>query len=658
MADESRDSVGYWKEQIDSAYKRQKHYIRQGEDIVNRFLDKRTEGDNLPSPAQKDEFRLNLFHTHVSTMMSMMYGRIPRTDVSRRFADANDDLARVASELFQRLLNTSVEEPGADFPSVLRACLQDRLLPGHAVARVRYEMREEDGVFVEENAPVEYVHWKDVCWGYARTWATVPWLGFRLHLEKDEFKARFPDVPVDDMKWQKRKFYEESQQTDSDDFRNPVEETEIYEIWDKKDRKVRWWADSRDKFLEVKKDPLGLRGFYPAPQPMIANCTTTQYMPRADFIIAQDLYNEIDTLQKRISIITRAIKVVGVYDQSADGIGRMLKEGFENDLIPVDNWAAFREKGGIAGVVDWYPVAEIVQVLTTLQEVREQTIDLLYQVTGLSDILRGAQPAPRESAASSMQRARFASVRVQHLEEEFARFASDLMTLRAEVIARHWEGETILVQSNATAMMEEKQLIFQAIELIKQRPTIWPWRINIKPESIAMIDYAQLRQERQEYLSAVAGYVQAMTPLLEVAPEAAPFLMEMFKWGLAGFKGSQELEGVVDRAIKLATEKLSQPGGGNKEAEGKIAEIQAKHKAEMEQEQVKHQNKMDEMMLDVQTSLEEISAESDADALREKVQAMYGILEARVKAELDERKEEKRAQTLRAASKNREARAA
>ena len=132
----------------------------------------------------------------------------------------------------------------------------------------------------------------------------------------------------------------------------------------------------------------------------------------------------------RIVLLEKAIKVVGVYDKAADGLQRMLNEAFNNDLIPVDNWAMFAEKGGIKGQVDWLPLEMVVAALTALRDYRTELINLLYQATGMSDIMRGATTQGETATAQSIK-AKFASVRVQTQQDDFARFATDLQRLRS-----------------------------------------------------------------------------------------------------------------------------------------------------------------------------------------------------------------------------------
>ena len=88
----------------------------------------------------------------------------------------------------------------------------------------------------------------------------------------------------------------------------------------------------------------------------------------------------------------------------------MLTEGVDNQLIPVDTWAAFAEKGGIKGVVDFLPLDVIIVVVEKLFNIRQQLIQDIYQITGLSDIIRGASN-PRETLGAQKIKAQFASPR-------------------------------------------------------------------------------------------------------------------------------------------------------------------------------------------------------------------------------------------------------
>ena len=644
----------YWRDELTASEKRLRKWTKQGREIVNRFVAK--------TGVEERTTFLNLFNANVTTVQSMMFGRVPQVDVARRWADAEDDAARVASEMLRRILNTDVSDSQDHYTTALKGCLQDRLLPGLGTARVRYDYLEKTvpvpavidpmtGVELapaterteleDEWVPIDYVFWEDFCWGYARSWKDIPWMAFRSYLSKEEVTKRFDAKTANKLTYEERR--DQSDNYAKEEHNDPTDKAAIWEIWCVNSQKVYWVSKGYDGIMDEEDDPLGLEGFFPAPMPMMANLTTTNTIPVADFVIAQDLYNEIDNLQTRITILTRAIKAVGVYDKSQEGVKRVMEEGLDNDLIPVDNWAAFAEKGGLKGVIDWVPIQEISETLLRLRDMRDDTIALLYQITGLSDILRGASTEGRISATEQSLKAKFASVRIQALQDEFARFATDLQKLKSEVIALHYDIRSIVVQSNIM-VTPDAQYVEQAIALIKQ-PEMAQWKIEVRPESVAMVDYAQLKVERTEYLTALATFLQSSAPLVEMGgPAVAPVLLELLKWGLAGFKGAQQIEGVVDRAIDGIKKQMEQPQqeepspeqlkmqAEQQKHQNKMQELQAKSAAEMEKFMATLKADMQKMMVDSANNLRETLAQSQAKMAEEAVQAHFNILETAAKS--------------------------
>jgi hypothetical protein len=654
----------FWEKELAAFQKRSAIFRKQGNGTVNRFRNIQGAVDDqfLTDNPVGTLTSLNLFWSDITTLQSMLYGQEPTIDVSREHQDPDDDIARVAAVLYQRILQADVTASGEDFPTALKAALQDRLLPGLGICRVSYQLQTSkttiSGVETEqvdyENASADYVHWQDFAWGWCRTWSEMPWQGFRSYLTKDEAKGRFGEQKAEKLEYVNQLPSGDNDQgvaTDSD-LRNNVQKAEIWEFWNKADKTVYWFSKGVDLILDMKKDPLQISGFWPIPRPMTANMTTSLYMPKPDFCLAQDLYNEIDILQIRISNITRAIKVVGVYDASEEqSVGRMLTEGLENQMIPVQNWAMFGEKGGLQGAIQWFPVQEIAQTLEELVTLRDQTIGLLREVTGMSDILRGGNTDQYTSDGTNQLKAKFGSIRVQCLQDEFARFASDLSAMKAEVISKHYRPDSIIKQSSAMYLpAPDKPKVMEAIALMKS-PDV-KWRIEIRPESIAMIDYAQLKSERTEYLTAMATFIQSANSMVTaVPPEAQPkvlaLMFQFMQFGMVGFKGSNYMEGILDQAIEEA-KKMPPPkqeDDGKAQAEMQkmqmqmqmeMQKIQAKSQADLQVIAAKQQAEMQKLQMDGQNDLRAIQAKAQADnqKILTDLQADLKIIATKLSADL------------------------
>lgn len=577
-----------------------KKFLSSGETVIKRFRDE-DEGTQINKPVTQ---RLNLFHANVTTVRAMLFGRIPKIEVDRRFADANDDVARVACRMLERILNYDVEEEGEAYSEVMRSVLDDRLLPGMGNARQIYRFKEVNQEIGDQWTETKYTNWKDFLWSPCRTWDECRWVAFRSYLSKDEVIAtygdKYKDVPLNS----KGFFPDEKNDLGS--------KAEVWTIWCKESKSVYDYVEGYDEILKATPDPWEYPDFFPCPKPFASNLTTEEFLPRADYCIAQDLYTQIDELQSRIATLTKAVRLVGVYDKNAGSIQRMLKEGADNELIPVESWSAFSEKSGLKGCVDWLPLKEVVETLDKLREVRDEQIRLLYQVTGMSDIIRGAESERRTSATEQSIKAKFASIRVQAMQDEFARFATDLQKIKVWLIGKFYTPQNIVKYSNLQFEEADKQYIVPAVELIKSNKITW--RVTIRPETLAMTDYAQLKQDRTEFINALAVFLQSAAPIVEFEPGAAPALLSMLKWGMAGFKGSNEIEGTLDQAISQMQNKPPQDKPDPK-AEAAKAQLQMKqeeHQMKMQQGQQEFQLKMQEMQQKFALEMRQMQAETQA----------------------------------------------
>src|SRR5262249_45065237 len=153
------------------------------------------------------------------------------------------------------------------------------------------------------------------------------------------------------------------------------EEATVWEIWDREEKCVVWMAAGRpDLILDGVDDPLMLPGFFPQPDPLSATMTTDRRQPVSDYCVCYDQYMALDETTRRIALLTRALKVAGVYagDEKAV-IAQLLDGAMENKLIPVKNWAQFmNDKGGLEKLIAWLPIETISKVLVQLYDVRER----------------------------------------------------------------------------------------------------------------------------------------------------------------------------------------------------------------------------------------------------------------------------------------------
>jgi hypothetical protein len=408
----------------------------------------------------------------------------------------------------------------------------------------------------------------------------------------------------------------------------------IYEIWDREKKEVVWLSRGHSELLEVLPDPLGLENFEPCPMPMLANLTTSNCIPKPDYMMIQDQYVELDEVNNRISLLIIACKVVGVYDRSAEGVQRMLTEGYDNTLIPVDNWAMFAEKGGVKGQIDWLPLDTVIQALAQLQAHREAIKAQIYELTGISDIVRGSSKAS-ETLGAQQLKSKFASVRIQRLQDEVVRFAEEILRIKAEILLKHFDPNILLQMANVQNMaVEDQQLVPQAVALLKAPEEVLCWRVEIASDAMAIIDYNQQKTERTEFLTAVATFLQSASTVGQGSPQLIPLMLQLLKFGVAGFRVSREIEGIFDRYMKEFEEQIEaqknappQPdpeqqkmqmemqmkqADAQLKAQGQQADLamkQQEQQADLQMQAQEHQMKLAQMAQEFQLKLDQMQQE-------------------------------------------------
>lgn len=572
-----------WQTEIQASQQELLKFHQDANRITQRYLDKR-------DAYAKDESKVNLFWSTMQVLLSMLYARPPKADVARSFQDYDDDVARVAGTMLQRMLNRAFDDSTSAWDSAVRQGIEDWLVVGEGQIWLRYEVETEDyevpAVFDElgqelspaeqatritdEDAPVDYIYWEDFFWSPARTWNEVRWVARRVFMTKDQLTERFgPEianvVPLGN-------FSKKDQVNDQSPKHDPWNKAEVFEIWCKEKRKVYWYAKSCDVILDVKDDPLHLDGFFPCPKPLSANVTSSNFMPRADYIFAQDQFNELDEINTRITWLTRAAKVVGVYDKAAEGIQRVFNQGSENQLIPVDNWAMFAEKGGIKGQVDWIPIDQVVNAIDHLRNYRQDKVMQIYEVLGISDIMRGSSKAS-ETAAAQQIKAQFGSTRIQLKQFYIADWITQALRIKAEIICKHFQPETIMRKSNIMRT-PDAQLAMQGVQLLKDEE-MSEYRINIEADSMAALDWAAERDAAVQFMQGLGAFISQVAPMAQQVPAAAPVLMSLLQWSVSKFRVSTEIESVLDQAISSLKQQGIQPPQPNPLQEATVAEKQA-----------------------------------------------------------------------------------
>ena len=615
-----------------------KDWESRSDKIVKRYRDD-SRSRNNPNA------KFNILWSNVQTITPAIFARLPRPDVSRRFRD-NDPVGRVASMMLERALEYEIEHY-ADYNSAMKSSVLDRLLGGRGTSWVRYEphivgteggesegapddgyqitedtdeAETEGGIYREDQerieyecAPVDYVAWRDFGHTIARTWEEVTAVWRKVYLGRPALVERFGEelggkVPLDTKP--------ETTKTFNEKMGEGASEACIYEIWDKTTGEVIWLSKSMGKILDTKPDPLKLENFWPCPKPLYATITTDSLIPVPDFALYQDQARQLDTLADRIDGFIQALKVRGVYDASEPSLQRLFTEGDNNALLPIKNYGAFSEKGGMAGAINLVDIGPIASALQSSYTAMDQVKSQIYEIMGIADIQRG-QTDPNETLGAQIIKSNNASGRLKTMQHDVVNFATSLLSIKAQIICNHFTDDTIIKISGAMQLSDaDKMLIPQALELLKNEPAK-NFRIEVTSDSMIYQDEQAEKQNRMEFLQSVGAFMQQVIPAAQSIPELTPMLMEMVKFAVTAYKVGKGLEGIIDETADKFREQAKQTEGQPKPPSPEQQKLQmemqlAQAKMQAAAQQAQQSSQFEQQKIQMQMELEKAKQEYQA----------------------------------------------
>jgi hypothetical protein len=474
------DIAARWILELQSARKGPyQRWLAKARKATKRYRDEDMQDDGVMQGSTRRNAQFNVLWSNIQTIAPGTYSKPPVPVVERRYLD-RDVVGRAASTILQRTLANQIE--ASEFHEVMKQCRTDYFLVALASAWVRYEAtydkpspQHQDEKALEKGAAgdelayeppqkpksqkicVDYCHWGDELFSPVRYWQELEWRAKRAYYKRSQLVKKFgkeigSEVPLKTSRGKK-------QNDIAGSMKEVIGKAEVWQIWDFEERQIVYICEdyAAAPLKVVKQDALGLECFTPSARPARGTTTNDTLYPVPDYTIWGDQAGELDNLTARIAALTRAIKACGVYDGSVPELERLLNEGMENKLIATRNWAKMTQKGGLPGAMSLLPIKEMADALTALYLARAQVKNDLYEISGVSDIVRGASD-PNETAAAQKMKGQFAGRRSGDRKEEFDRFVRDTLAIMAEIAVEHFTDETLWLMSDFEQWAKDQDL--------------------------------------------------------------------------------------------------------------------------------------------------------------------------------------------------------
>lgn len=627
------------------------------------------------------ERQMQIFWANLEVLKPSIYARPPVPVVAARFKDKKP-IIRHAAEILERSLMTSFDQE--DINETMIGIRDDLAISARGVTWLRLEDYEGEKVCYDHLDRKDFLH------DPARKWKEVNWVARGTHETMQEMRERFEETSGDEF----LKAAYEDRKADTED-QSGDKKARVWEIWHKAKGVVVWVAEGCEKVLDIREPFLDLHGFFPCPRPAYGTVERGTLKPVPDFVYYKDQVEEINELTARISALSESLRMKGFYaggnEDIASAIETAIKQQDNNAiLIPVPNFAAMGG-AGLRDSIIWLPVAEVAAVIMQLIGLRKQLIEDVYQITGISDIMRGNTDA-NETLGAQQLKSQYGSVRVRDRQGELIRVARDVTRIAAEIIAENFGTETIMqmcqyddvptqaklqeqmmqvqqqiqgiqaqiqqasmnpqIVAQAQANPEQAQQMLQqakqqieqgqqklqqmqgeltfekVLEFLKSERTR-PFALEIETDSTIQPDENAAKQRTTEFLSALAQALGQLAPMVANQPQSADFAAEVLKFAVAPYRAGRSLEGAIEQFADQVKQVAKQPKEDPRAAQAK-AEAEAKQaddQIKAQQAQAASEIKQAEMSLKMQQAQAENERKQSEAAM--KIQQMQMENEAK-----------------------------
>jgi hypothetical protein len=457
---------------------------------------------------------LDLFWASMEVLKPATYARPPKPAVKPRFSDS-DRVKLKTAELLERV--SAAVLAFTDIGDVMCEIRDDLLFTNRGVLWLRYESDDKQKVCWEQLDRRDFLH--EPC----RKWSEVGWVAGGFWMTFDEMKKRFggKDGLSEDVLHSAK--FTRKRDDQSDGYDNALtQKCQVWEVWHRADDKVYWVTEGIDVLLDSGPPHLKLSSFFPCPRPAYGTRQRRSLIPVPDWDRYAIHFRKISDLTGRIYRLLDDVRMKGLIPAGGDvgdAVEALIRSDDDRLLIPVA--AAAMMEGNAQGFVVWLPLAELATAIQGLIEARAQLIQDFYQLSGISDIMRGATEA-EETLGAQQLKSQYGSVRVKDKIDELQRIAADGVGITAEIAAEHFSQKTLLdlaqmeIPTRKEIEKRVKEIEKGAEEELKALKDKASQMAQQAQQSGQQIDPAQAQQQFEQAQQAI---IQKYAPMLEDAQQ-------------------------------------------------------------------------------------------------------------------------------------------
>lgn len=435
--------IEIWKKEIENSIK----YHQKSKELSKEFQNI-YDGEN-DRYAKKS---YPIFWSNTQTLKPLLFSKLPKVNITQSFFK-DDEISRIASEVIERLITYLLKESDAE--NQIEKIRDAYLIQGIGIPRIVFvppepieskskkkktiknkegeeiETEEEETFYdVDEEKKsfkLEFVDYQHFLKSTEKEWERVRWIAFKKYYSRAELIDHFGEEVGKKVKMSNTKFEHLPQQEQENEI---FQLCEVWEIWDKENEICHFITFAGEgAVLNSEKEFYNLKNFFPIPMPMGLN-ENRSLLPSPLYKQYKNLAEDLSRLHDRIVNLTDQAKFTGAYTSFAE------QKDIENIMNGEDGeFSALQTTANIDDarkLIVFKPLTEIANTITILRNEKTQLKIDIQEITGLSDIVRGATVA-NETATAQQLKGNFAISRIQPLQKEVEFTIRDTIRLLTEL---------------------------------------------------------------------------------------------------------------------------------------------------------------------------------------------------------------------------------
>lgn len=646
-----RDTVNYWKKWIKSAKKAGERHASETRDAWREYEGSSISVTNSIVETTKEKESYPTYWASVKTLEPAYYSRTPRITSKRTF-DVEDETARVASILVERLGNFLVEN--SNFDSAMQSAVLDFIHGDKATVQVNYSVeiiednnrinlyevqseqgdtvyttadgavydgevfKDEEGLFGQtsdeypDNQKIlltacpfdEVLHTPD-----AKNESEIREKAYYFWMTKDEAVERFGEEKTRSISWKRVKNKEDNKSEREEDEGSGEQFLEGWECWSRTNKKVYWVSEQyHDGFLDEREDLYQLEDFFPSCKFIISSKPSKDLYPTSAFKHCEAVLEELKTASRKISKLIKAIRRRALVDGASDELIDALTRLNDAEFIPVQNLNHILEKGGIQNMVWYVPVQELVASITEFTQLQDKFKNEFYEWFGLPDILRGATD-PLETAKAQEIKATSAHDRFKYNKKLVACLAREAVQKMVDLALATFTDDYLAEVVGYRFLSEDKQALYlPAMELLKNDKSRIV-RVDIETDTMSFADEQMRAQQVGQAVQAIMSGLEKVAQMAQISPDFARVGLQALLYSLDTLSVGKEFSGQVKQSVNALLEKMSQSNDAPPPPDYAQMQLQL----QQQDMQIRAQQKERELQIkEMETSLKAQKQEQDA----------------------------------------------